>query len=235
MSGGCFEPGESAVRSPDSPPCQMRRGPAPFVEERPSSVAQPATLCGPVALRPRIAPGLPFREVLSFCMYTEFPEEEDVAAFRGVNFLRAVHASGPVERAGRVRRSIMRGPPEDCWRIVAHRILEVVLINRQDLAPSGAGEPASVATAPAIANAVFDATGARLRTTPFTRARTGGACATSLAASPPSRVLGAASLLFRIDAFLIPPSCDKLATGRWYNGVVYAMPERCDEAGPIPR
>jgi len=103
MSGGCFEPGESAVRSPDSPPCQMRRGPAPFVEERPSSVAQPATLCGPVALRPRIAPGLPFREVLSFCMYTEFSEEEDVAAFHGVKFPQALTATGPVERAGRVR------------------------------------------------------------------------------------------------------------------------------------
>ena len=37
--------------------------------------------------------------------------------------------------------------------------------------PSGAGEPASVATAPAIANAVFDATGARLRTVPFTPVR----------------------------------------------------------------
>ncbi len=45
--------------------------------------------------------------------------------------------------------------------------LEVVLINRPDLPPSGAGEPAAVATAPAIANAIFDATGARIRTTPF--------------------------------------------------------------------
>ncbi|HLW59984.1 MAG TPA: molybdopterin cofactor-binding domain-containing protein [bacterium] len=49
--------------------------------------------------------------------------------------------------------------------------IEVVLINRPDLPPSGAGEPASVATAPAIANAIFDATGARLRTAPFTPAR----------------------------------------------------------------
>jgi nicotinate dehydrogenase subunit B len=49
--------------------------------------------------------------------------------------------------------------------------VEVVLINRPDLPPSGAGEPASVATAPAIANAVFDATGARLRMAPFTPER----------------------------------------------------------------
>jgi len=49
--------------------------------------------------------------------------------------------------------------------------IEVVLINRPDLPPFGAGEPASVTTAPAIANAIFDATGARLRTVPFTPAR----------------------------------------------------------------
>jgi CO/xanthine dehydrogenase Mo-binding subunit len=49
--------------------------------------------------------------------------------------------------------------------------VEVVLINRPDLPPYGAGEPASVTTAPAIANAIFDATGARLRRVPFTPAR----------------------------------------------------------------
>jgi CO/xanthine dehydrogenase Mo-binding subunit len=49
--------------------------------------------------------------------------------------------------------------------------IEIVLINRQDLPPYGAGEPASVATAPAIANAIFDATAIRLRTVPFTPAR----------------------------------------------------------------
>jgi len=49
--------------------------------------------------------------------------------------------------------------------------IEIALINRPDLPPSGAGEPASVATAPAIANAIFDATGVRLRTVPFTPAR----------------------------------------------------------------
>jgi len=49
--------------------------------------------------------------------------------------------------------------------------IEIVLINRPDLPAFGAGEPASVATAPAIANAIFDATGARLRTVPFTPER----------------------------------------------------------------
>ena len=43
---------------------------------RPSSVAQPTTMCGPVALRPRITPGLPFREVLhSLQMYAHLRGE----------------------------------------------------------------------------------------------------------------------------------------------------------------
>lgn len=53
----------------------------------------------------------------------------------------------------------------------APREIDIVLINRPDRPPAGAGEPASVATAAAIANAIFDATGARLRTVPFTSAR----------------------------------------------------------------
>ena len=55
--------------------------------------------------------------------------------------------------------------------------IEIVLINHPELPPYGAGEPAAVATAPAIANAIFDATGARLRTVPFTPARVKAALA----------------------------------------------------------
>ena len=55
--------------------------------------------------------------------------------------------------------------------------IEIVLINHPELPPYGAGEPASVATAPAIANAIFDATGARLRTVPFTPERVKAALA----------------------------------------------------------
>ena len=39
------------------------------------------------------------------------------------------------------------------------------------LGPNGAGEPSTVTTAPAVANAVFDATGVRLRQMPFTPER----------------------------------------------------------------
>jgi len=46
--------------------------------------------------------------------------------------------------------------------------VEVTLINRPDQPAWGAGEPASVPVMAAIGNAIFDATGARLRALPFT-------------------------------------------------------------------
>jgi nicotinate dehydrogenase subunit B len=49
--------------------------------------------------------------------------------------------------------------------------VEVVLINHPELPSSGAGEPSSRATAAAIANALFDATGARVRQAPLTPGR----------------------------------------------------------------
>jgi CO/xanthine dehydrogenase Mo-binding subunit len=49
--------------------------------------------------------------------------------------------------------------------------VDIVLINRPDQPALGAGEPSTVTTAAAVANAIFDATGIRLRQTPFTPAR----------------------------------------------------------------
>jgi nicotinate dehydrogenase subunit B len=45
--------------------------------------------------------------------------------------------------------------------------VEVVLINHPDQPAVGAGEPATITTAAAIANAIFAATGARVRQVPF--------------------------------------------------------------------
>jgi CO/xanthine dehydrogenase Mo-binding subunit len=45
--------------------------------------------------------------------------------------------------------------------------VNVVLINYPDIAPSGAGEPSIRPVAAAIANAIFDATGVRIRRVPF--------------------------------------------------------------------
>ena len=55
--------------------------------------------------------------------------------------------------------------------------VDVVLLNHPELPPGGAGEPASRATAAAIANAIFDATGARVRQAPLTPARVKAALA----------------------------------------------------------
>jgi nicotinate dehydrogenase subunit B len=63
-------------------------------------------------------------------------------------------ASYPVVRASDVPESI-----------------DIVLLSRPDLPPGGAGEPSSRGTGAAIANAIFDATGVRVRRVPFTPAR----------------------------------------------------------------
>ncbi|HZE88410.1 MAG TPA: molybdopterin cofactor-binding domain-containing protein, partial [Verrucomicrobiae bacterium] len=45
--------------------------------------------------------------------------------------------------------------------------IEVVLLDRKDLPSAGAGETPMAALAPAIGNAIFDATGVRLRALPL--------------------------------------------------------------------
>jgi nicotinate dehydrogenase subunit B len=49
--------------------------------------------------------------------------------------------------------------------------IEIVLINRPEMPALGGGEPSSAPIAAAIANAIFDAVGVRLREAPFTPAR----------------------------------------------------------------
>ena len=49
--------------------------------------------------------------------------------------------------------------------------VDIVLLNRPELPSAGAGEPASRPTAASIANAIFDATGARVRQAPLTPSR----------------------------------------------------------------
>jgi nicotinate dehydrogenase subunit B len=45
--------------------------------------------------------------------------------------------------------------------------IEVVLVDRRDISPAGAGETPIIALAPALANAIFEATGQRLRSLPL--------------------------------------------------------------------
>ena len=58
--------------------------------------------------------------------------------------------------------------------------IDVLMLPRSDQPPLGVGESASVPSAAAIANAIFDATGVRFRELPFTpEASSGGDCAAS--------------------------------------------------------
>lgn len=49
--------------------------------------------------------------------------------------------------------------------------IETIIVENRDLPPQGVGEPPIICTGAAVANAVFDATGARLERLPMTRAR----------------------------------------------------------------
>jgi CO/xanthine dehydrogenase Mo-binding subunit len=49
--------------------------------------------------------------------------------------------------------------------------LEIDLVDRPNQPPFGAGEASCAAVGAALANAVYDATGVRLRTVPFTPER----------------------------------------------------------------
>jgi nicotinate dehydrogenase subunit B len=53
----------------------------------------------------------------------------------------------------------------------APETIDIVLVDRPELPPQGAGEPSTRPVAAAIANAIFDATGIRLRRVPFTPER----------------------------------------------------------------
>jgi len=59
-------------------------------------------------------------------------------------------------------------------------VIDIALVNRTDVEACGSGETAITVVAAAIGNAVFDATGARLREVPFTPARVKSALASRL-------------------------------------------------------
>jgi len=59
----------------------------------------------------------------------------------------------------------------------APEAIDIILIDHPELAPTGAGEASTRPTAGALANAIFDATGIRLRQAPFTPERVRGGLA----------------------------------------------------------
>ena len=65
--------------------------------------------------------------------------------------------------------------------------IEVALLDRPALPPFGAGEASTVPVPAALANAVFDATGVRLRAVPFTPDRVKAALAGRPGSAAPAR------------------------------------------------
>ncbi|MGH6702053.1 MAG: molybdopterin cofactor-binding domain-containing protein [Bradyrhizobium sp.] len=84
--------------------------------------------------------------------------------------------------------------------------IDVLMLPRQDQPPLGVGESASVPSAAAIANAIFDATGVRFREPPFTRERILAGLQRETRATP-ARLPPASTL---------PPT----ASGRWQDPFV---------------
>ena len=69
---------------------------------------------------------------------------------------------------GFIQQASIRAMPNELLRHDQVPRVEVVLIDRPGEPSWGAGEPTACAIPAAIGNAVFDATGARLRAVPFT-------------------------------------------------------------------
>jgi isoquinoline 1-oxidoreductase len=77
---------------------------------------------------------------------------------------------GALFEAIRFREGVITNGSFSDYRVPRFRdvpAIEVVLLDRPDLASAGAGETPMIAVAPAIANAIFDLTGRRLRALPL--------------------------------------------------------------------
>jgi isoquinoline 1-oxidoreductase len=64
----------------------------------------------------------------------------------------------------------LKNPRFSTYRVTRFRDvpkMEIVLVDKRDAEPVGAGETPIIAVAPAMANAVFAATGKRIRSMPF--------------------------------------------------------------------
>ena len=66
---------------------------------------------------------------------------------------------------------IDEGVPQCGYCLLGWLSIEIALIDRPEMTPQGAGEPSHRTVPAAIANAIFDATGIRMRKVPITAQR----------------------------------------------------------------
>ena len=94
------------------------------------------------------------------------PDRRRRAAGHEPRARRRSHLGRPESHLGRLGAAITA-----CRSASTFPKIEVVLLNRPDQRATGAGETSITIVAAAIGNAIFDATGARLRQVPFTPER----------------------------------------------------------------
>jgi len=84
-----------------------------------------------------------------------------------IRFLEQLH-SNDLQPAVKVERVVCTyALPRFSWVLR----IETVLVSNDDLAPQGGGEPAIIDMGAVVANAIFDATGARMLRLPMTPER----------------------------------------------------------------
>lgn len=122
------------------------------------------------------------------CVEVAVDDEGTISLVRIVSAFEAGPLINPQEVRAQIEGSVIMGIGGALWeqveygdgkihnpRLSKYRVprfsdippMETVLLNRPDRSPSGSGECGIVAIAPAIANAIFDATGERIRELPL--------------------------------------------------------------------
>ena len=131
-----------------------------------------------------------------------------------------------MEQVGFDERALVTSQEWGAYPIMTFREVpqvDVLLMQRPDQPPLGVGESASVPGAAAIANAIFDATGVRFRSAPFTK---DVILAGLSAAEPPPRKrrrwFGAAAVLATAAAGLVG----------WHGALPHATPPGADVFSP---
>ncbi|TPV94682.1 MAG: isoquinoline 1-oxidoreductase [Myxococcales bacterium FL481] len=122
------------------------------------------------------------------CVEVAVGDEGEVTIVRIISAFEAGPIINPAEVEAQIEGSVIMGIGGALWEVIEYgdgkihnprlsqyRVprfsdippMQTILLDRRDRSPSGAGECGIVAIAPALANAIFDATGERIRQLPL--------------------------------------------------------------------